>query len=716
MISSDRFELALEKLKGSDWERFERLASAFLAVEFPNLRTMAAPSGDGGRDAELYSASPTVWLQYSTQKDWKAKIHDSLLKLLTKSPTPTVLIYVTNKRIGALGDSQKVEFASKGLHLDIRDRSWFIERLQLSPSHEKAAEELATIVVDPLLERKGIISSTGTPLNREESHAALVYLEMQWRDQSGAKGLTKSCFEALVKAALRGSNPERRISLEDIYNRVHTMVPKHSIHQLKQYVDSAINRLLKNAIRHYPGDNTYCLSFEYIQTIKDSAAGVELLRERFVTEIKEDVERVAPSAPNTEIIVDFVVAVIERYLFELGEQFAAAVANDKEVPINENKLESIIVSLINADIVVAGRSPVNFIIRIVKDVLFSPSDAVAEYVKLASDSYTLLAFLAETPDVQKSTQKLFSHGEIWADTTALLPLFAEHVLPENRRPFTRLFKQANSIGINLFVTPGIIEEIERHFNRCNACDRSNDWSGKIPYIYQRYIMAGKAGGGFRDWSEQFYGQVHPERDIADFLLDEFGIQVEPINRFELKRLHPEVVNSVVEFWNTLHGKRRSEPGDEIIAKRLAEHDIENYLCVLDKRQGNPGKSGYGFGSWWLTLDFSAPKVAAYIKQETGINIFSPLISLDFLLRYLVFGPRRDAVNLGNTRIFSDTLWDVVPNNLIAIAREIRQQNATLPEKIIQRKIRDELDLQRAEIGPIHLGGLEKVEDTINSMA
>lgn len=45
---SNRLELSLERLKSSDWNRFERLSSAFLADEFDDIRTVASASGDGG--------------------------------------------------------------------------------------------------------------------------------------------------------------------------------------------------------------------------------------------------------------------------------------------------------------------------------------------------------------------------------------------------------------------------------------------------------------------------------------------------------------------------------------------------------------------------------------------------------------------------------------------------------------------------------------------
>jgi hypothetical protein len=82
-ISQDRLELALKNLKPSDWERFERLASTFLASEWPRIRTMASPSGDGGRDSELYSpeGSANVVVQYSVQADWVAKARGTVKRL-----------------------------------------------------------------------------------------------------------------------------------------------------------------------------------------------------------------------------------------------------------------------------------------------------------------------------------------------------------------------------------------------------------------------------------------------------------------------------------------------------------------------------------------------------------------------------------------------------------------------------------------------------------
>lgn len=80
---TNRLQLALELLQPSDWHRFEKLASAFLASEFDDLRTTASPSGDEGRDSELFApvAEPKVLLQYSVSADWGSKIHRTVQRI-----------------------------------------------------------------------------------------------------------------------------------------------------------------------------------------------------------------------------------------------------------------------------------------------------------------------------------------------------------------------------------------------------------------------------------------------------------------------------------------------------------------------------------------------------------------------------------------------------------------------------------------------------------
>jgi hypothetical protein len=125
-VERKRFELALERLPASSWELFEHLASAFAVVDYPNLRTLASPAGDQGRDAILYSPEQDdgLVLQYSVTESWSDKIRQTARRLKDQFPNVRELIYVTNKVIGPKADeirrSLRREF---NLYLDVWDRS-----------------------------------------------------------------------------------------------------------------------------------------------------------------------------------------------------------------------------------------------------------------------------------------------------------------------------------------------------------------------------------------------------------------------------------------------------------------------------------------------------------------------------------------------------------------------------------------------------------------
>src|SRR5690606_31970268 len=105
----------------------------------------------------------------------------------------------------------------------------------------------------------------------------------------------------------------------------------------------------------------------------------------------------------------------------------------------------------------------------VEKLLENPTPGVSSYLRRISDAYTLRAFLRQTPDVQEAVRKMFSFGEIWLDTSFILPIFGESLLPKSDRNFTRLARAAVNAGLTLRVSPGVIEEVERHMNRARVC-------------------------------------------------------------------------------------------------------------------------------------------------------------------------------------------------------------------------------------------------------
>ncbi|NTI50974.1 hypothetical protein G6L94_21865 [Agrobacterium rhizogenes] len=718
MSTYNRLQLALKSLKGSDWQIFERLCSVFLSSEFPQLRTTANPGGDRGRDAELYAYSqgPNIVFQFSVQENWRQKIAETLKRLDQEFPNASHLVFLSNQEIGALGDGERADFIAKGRSVDIRDRNWFVERVNLDDNRRLAAEELARTIVDPLMRKEGVLSNA-PGLKGQDARTALVYLEMQARDESSAKGLTKSSFEALVKCALRGTTAENRKHRDEIHAEIQRLLPQHGAHQLNPLIDRALDRLAKSAIKHWRKVDEYHLSFEEAQNTAEKAAGLELLNEAFQEDVYDLLklnERVAEQ--KHEDVAKQIRTIIEIYFFRLGEEFAQCLTGKTDVPLHAEMLRSIVIENAPMGTPYIGGSWVDLLEKMTLEILRTPSSATSELLNLLSTSYTLFAFLSEVPDVQKATKKLFEHGRIWLDTTALLPLIAEQAFYEDNRPFTDLMVQLDRAGVNLSITEGVLEEVEGHLNLCKAFTRSSDWRGRVPYVYARYVIAGKSPAGFPGWLDNFMGDHRPIDDLADFFNEVANISLESVPSTD--DMDPTVVNAVADYWTEVQDRRRRADAFSVNAYRLAAHDTENYLAALAERRSRQDGSALGYSSWLFTLDSAAWALMSKVDPNVRRRIHhAPLISLDFLLKYLSFGPRRDRVDTsltGHSRIFTASIYESIPVELIAVAEQVRATNVGSTERLIQRRIRDELDKQRMAIGDAQKAGFEG-EDAFRTM-
>ena len=287
------FKLALERFEPSDWARFERLASAFLSVEFSDLRTMAAPSGDGGRDSELFTpdGKPFIAFQYSIQKAWKKKIFQTHNRLTMEFPTVRHLIYLTNQQIGGQADDVKKSLLEDGRSLDVRDLNWFLERAEIGEARQNAAEQLIEHIARPYLSGEQIINKPSSALTSQEARAALLYLGLQWQDDIAGKGLTKLSFDALVRAALRHTHSENRMTRSQIKASIQRYLPSAETEQLSRQVDSALQRLTKRYIRHWRAEDEFCLSYGEHQRILARLAQLENEEAAFHKEVADQCHR-----------------------------------------------------------------------------------------------------------------------------------------------------------------------------------------------------------------------------------------------------------------------------------------------------------------------------------------------------------------------------------------------------------------------------------------
>jgi hypothetical protein len=312
---------------------------------------------------------------------------------------------------------------------------------------------------------------------------------------------------------------------------------------------------------------------------------------------------------------------------------------------------------------------------------------------------------AVQPDVQSATRKLFSHGSIWLDTTVLLPVFAEQIEENNHRKFTRLFRICHEQKIELNVTPGVIEEINAHMNFSLSCanHHPSTWRGRAPYLYYQYLQTGRPASQFMKWLSYFRGDERPDDDVAQFLYDSFGIKRRSLIE-ESQMVESSLKSAADRLWTNEHQERRryDQQFDEATTRHLIEHDLETYLGVIALRQSEQ-ITDLGYRHWLLTLDSIAWKIRDRLREVFNTNTPpSPLMSLDYLINNLAFGPERYKLSRSEEQglpiILDIEMSESMPQDIIQIADSVRKENDGLPEYVIRRKVRDAIDNARRRRG------------------
>lgn len=724
---SNRLELALERLKPSDWNRFERLASAFFVSEFDDLRTVASPSGDEGRDAELFSPlhEAVVVLQYSVSADWAAKINATVRRLKDTMPNILVLIYATNQLIGADADTLRKTLRVKhGLTLDVRDRSWFIDRVLGSPGCESAAEELACVIVDPYLSTAGVGPHVRSELSNDESIAAITFLGLQWEDATRDKGLTKLAFESLVLAALITTDSQNLADRHTIRERVFQFLPDHDREQVQQYVDSALERLTKKTIRRFPNDH-FCLTYDETVRLNEFRVSASLAESNLTSAIHGIVTTsfqsgAIPATYEAEFIRCLQVAT-DAVLFDRSQSFAMAVQTGKLAALADTDFKSILITEISKS-TLPKLPKVDWIALLrsgVQKILTSNEIAIQAHLRRLADSYTLLAFLKLTPDVQGAVEKMFSDGKIWLDATILLPLIADTLAVGEGEAgrFTRMIDAARDAGLHLYATPGIVEEVERHMNRALTCARLTvgEWQGSVPFLLERYVGSGRSAASFGGWLENFRGDARPTDDISDYLKEEFRITVRSLET-ESAAASEELRHALEHLWYERYERRQEKYGtqlDQNAVTRLVRHDIECYCGVIQLREKDRA-SPFGYSAWWLTVDQQTYDLKSKLQSRMQAQPpDSPVMSADFLVNYLAFGPNRRRIS--KTKESHLPLLMMLRNgltvtpSLMAEAEALRGNMKDMPERVIRRNVRDHLDRARTQLGPISHFGMDEID-------
>ena len=723
---SERFQFALEHAPPTSWHAFERLARAFLASEYKQFRPLASSSGDGGRDGLIFLAEDdeTVAVQISLAHDWNDKIRRTIRRLSNTNAQVRELLYLTNQHIGPAADELRRELRSKkSVAVDIRDSDWFVDREHQTVATREAASAFCRLIVDPLLPKTEIFDRGHALLSNHESRAALLYLVMQAEDDSQDRQLTKLCFDSLVRTALRSTDNENRLSRDQVNAWVLSVLPTQDEAEVRMYVGRALQRLNKAYIRHWKASDEFCMNYEERVRLAEKVAEIVRADEAFNLELDASVrfilgglELEAAGVDVAELVLR-VRRVLEQFLFERGEAFVSSVRTGQPMLFAQSEIGELATrdSNLHPDTSHLRHNISTIVGETVERAILGLSESSNIFLRSIGDAYTLFAFMCETPDVQSAVSKLFSQGEFWLDTSAILPLLVESLLDERERRNSLLLRAVHESGAKLMVTSGVLDELLHHIElSVRAWRAPMSWRGRAPFLYSSYLWSGSPNADYLKWLTLFRGDRRPEQDLAEYLHEVHSIRVVDL-KDQASRVEETVRWHAAEYWRSVHERRRpGEVTDPEIVRQLAERDLENFLGVLALRSGGEELGNpFGYRHWWLSPTRSAIEASAAIRSAAGVErLDSPVLSYDFLPHYLAVGPARRQLSKSLEQrlpmMLETSLLDATPATLLEVASSVRQQFEGQDERIIRRKIRDQLESEKLSNKRIGKAGMEAI--------
>lgn len=695
-----------------------------MAADYREMRTLASSSGDGGRDGMLFLAEDdeTVAIQMSLAEDWAAKIRRTVTRLDNHHSAVRELIYLTNQEIGAKADDLRRSLRTdRKVFLDVRDRSWFVDREDQSVATRSAADAFASLVVDPLLPSREVFDRGHSLLSNQESRAALLYLALQAKDDSNDRHLTRLCFDSLVRTALRSTDNENRMTRDQVHAWVLSVVPTHDDAEVIMYTDRALARLEKRFIRHWKAADEYCVTYEERKRLADRVSELTQADENFNAELLEHAKFVATGmevACTSDALNDIVTRsrrVLEQFLFERGEAFVESVRTGQTMLFSQAEISDIARRDVHKhpDQTHIRHNLANIVAEVVERAALNVSTDSQVFLRAVGDAYTLFAFLCETPNVQSAISKLFSQGEFWLDTSAVLPLLAEELLEPEERRNSVLVKAIRDAGAHVYVTSGVVEELLHHIDlSVKAWRNPYGWSSRTPFLYSTYLWSGRPNDDYRVWLELFRGSRRPFADLADYLREVHQIHIRDLKK-AVEGADEQLRWQAEEYWRAVHERRR--PGatiDPAVVQQLAERDVENFVGVHELRKGGEELGNpFGYRHWWVSLTRSAVEAAEAIRERAGLSsLDSPVLSYDFLSHYLSVGPARKQLSKSLEQrlpmMMDTSLLDAPPSVLLDEAESVRKSLDGQDERLIRRKIRDHLEAEKLSAKRVGKAGMD----------
>lgn len=705
-IKPEAFKFALETVK--DGWLFESFAQSFLSAVFNYEFIPVGGSKDKGIDGLLHiyhrSGFSKQIYQLSTEKDVTGKIKRTIETLKKNGKEIELLTYTTNREV--LNRDTIIDSILDSHHVNIRifDLIWFTTNRNANSGTRNA---YFTFIQSNLHEyskpgKSFVVSKIDT------DSRIFVFLRQQLESKGNNFKIDDLLADSLILFSLEGTDPDKNEfkSLENIKESIRNYVkfdPK--------LLDQTINRRLKDLstkprkIKYHEGDG-YCLPYETRIEIQQRNLTDAELQKTFYDQTTDILKKYLRSnetaVSNLTKLID---EIIHKIFYQQGLEFSNFILQGKSQKIVDKDLqETINLAVDESTIIEKNKESVKTCLQVaIRDIVYNGSIEQRKYLKSLSNTYMMMFLLQWNPQIALYFESMSASLKIFVCTSIIVPALSEYYLePENKRHWN-LLKASKDLGIKLYVSDPIIDELISHFKMIKTKYESLFEFNEEVYLMSEmetlfidevliraYFHAKSRNkvSNFKDFLNNFCDPSisNVKEELLDYLNNQFGIEYISNQKLNVT-INPHEKNKLVEKLEKL-GKSTLK----------AKTDASIILSIYNLREKNnevSNNSIFGYKTWWLSKDTSTYRaIHSVFKDKYSISCY---MRADFLYNHIALAPKKNEIDSLYKQIFPSLLGVNISFHLPKEVSEYVQQviaehNTKDPSRVraIIRKLTEKL--------------------------
>lgn len=673
-INHELVDIALSRVSGSDFEKF---ANAFLASVIGERFIPLGGVSDGGADASeesIYKAENSEdFFQASIQEKYISKITKTISRLKEVGRNPGTLYYLTSKKIKMLDRSAHDLSHTTGVHIRLRDASYFVAHINDTPGTIQAYNTYLSHYTD-FLKRVGAGLQVEMPPDIK-SPEIYIFLRQEVDRTGGKEPLNVTLSDSIIAWALEGTDPDQGVFLteEEVMLKAKSLMV-NGISDLEKTIKRRLQVLSRKdnpagfRIRFYKKEQKYCLPDDQRKIFQKENLEDLNLRNQVLEQFKAKLERHLKDFGNSSLSIEKLASTclrcIEDAFTEIGIEYSSFISGN-----NESKPPPLLVDFIDKYIRKDFSASVysqahEAVVQCLRGAIYQSTNEERQFLDRLNRTYILLLTLRSDLKVTSYFNDVASNLSLFVGADIFIRALSEKYLPEASQISRRMLRIVRDFGAQLILTGPTLEEIVAHFHATDL-EFKNYYAGAEPFINREIAFQSDRilirayfrskydenlsyrPGTWQSFVNQFCdpealrrAQTKAMEDLKKYLLTQFGCSflekqslLECVDAQELKALTREIM----EIKN----------GNEI----LAENDALSILGVYGERVKNgehKDRSPFGFKTWWLTNEFNViTKTRSLVAQRGARYIIRP----DFLLNFIALAPSAASIRALHKNIF-----------------------------------------------------------------